>query len=59
MLSEHEILTDIRTCEAIKEKTNAFAVGRANKVAVSEERRVALVERDGGQIAESRVGYGD
>lgn len=59
MILEHEILTGVYTCKAIKEKTDAFAVGRANKVAVTEERSVALVERDGGQIAESRVGYGD
>ena len=30
------------TCEAIKEKTNAFTVGGANNVAVSEERRITI-----------------
>jgi hypothetical protein len=45
-----------RTCEAIEEQADSFAVGGADEVAVAEERCVGLVERDGGEVVESRVG---
>lgn len=38
------------TSEAIKEETDAVAVGGANDVAVSEQRREAVVEGYGGEV---------
>lgn len=43
----------LRTCEAIEEQADAFAVGGADEVAVAEERCVGMVERDGGEVVES------
>lgn len=39
-----------RTGESIEEETDASGIGRANEIAVAEERREAVVEINGGDL---------
>lgn len=53
-----DIIYNNVTCEAIEEEANAFAVRGADEIAVAEERKVTLVEGNGGEV-ESCISNGE